>query len=64
MTAAHLLSTLFEEIAMLFASAPSAKAILGVRSSPAAVDCASELLEFNQANSLDDVSCAQLGQYE
>ena len=64
MSTAHAPSTLFEEIATLFASAPSAQAILDFRPSEAAVARASQLLELNRAGELDDATRAELDQYE
>jgi hypothetical protein len=64
MPTAHAPSTLFEEIATLFASAPSPKAILEFRPSQASIDRASQLLELNRANNLDEASRAELDQYE
>jgi hypothetical protein len=64
MPTAHAPSTLFEEIATLFASAPSPKAILEFRPSQESIDRANELLELNRANNLDESSRAELDQYE
>jgi hypothetical protein len=63
MPTAHAPSTLFEEIATLFASTPSPKAILEFRPSQASIDRASQLLELNRANNLDEASRAELDQY-
>ena len=64
MPTAHAPSTLFEEIATLFASAPSPKAILEFRPSQGSIDRANELLELNRANNLDDASRAELDQFK
>ncbi len=57
-------STLFEEIANLFASVPSAQTILDFRPSQASTDRVRELLHLNQDNELDSASRAELDQYE
>lgn len=64
MATAQAPSTLFEELATLFASAPTPKAILDFRPSQAAVDRASQLLELNRSGELDDATRAELDQYE
>lgn len=57
-------STLFDEIATLFASAPTPENILQFRPSQASVDRASELLELNRQNALDNESRAELDEFE
>jgi len=57
-------STLFDEIATLFASAPSPEDILQFRPSQASLDRAGQLLELNRENALDDASRAELDQLE
>lgn len=57
-------STLFEEIASLFASAPSTQTIIDFRPSQAAIDRASELLELNRQNQLDAQTSEELSQFE
>lgn len=64
MSTAHEPSTLFEEIAELFASAPSPQAIIEFRPSKASSRRASELLELNRANQLDDATRDELNQFE
>ena len=64
MSTTHAPSTLFEEIATLFASAPSRQGILDFRPSQAAVTRASQLLEMNGAGELDESTRAELDQYE
>jgi len=55
---------LFDEIATLFASAPSADQVLQFRPSQASVDRAGELLELNRRGSLDDAAREELNQLE
>jgi hypothetical protein len=57
-------STLFDEIATLFAAAPSSENILQFRPSQASLDRAGQLLELNRENTLDDASRAELDQFE
>jgi len=57
-------STLFDEIATLFASAPSPNSILEFRPSQASVDRGNRLLELNRENALDEASRAELDQFE
>lgn len=64
MSTAHAPSTLFEEIATLFASAPTPRTILDFRPSQASIDRASQLLELSRENNLDEASRAELDQYE
>ncbi len=64
MSTAHAPSTLFEEIATLFASAPTPRAILDFRPSQASIDRANQLLELNREDNLDEASRAELDQYE
>jgi hypothetical protein len=64
MSTAPARSTLFDEIATLFASAPSHEDILQFRPSQASLDRASQLLELNRKNALDDASRAELDQFE
>ena len=55
---------MFDEIATLFASAPSADQVLQFRPSQASVDRAGELLELNRRGSLDDAAREELNQLE
>lgn len=64
MSTAHAPSTLFEEIANLFASAPSPQEILDFRPSEAAIARASQLLDLNRAGELDESTRGELDQYE
>jgi len=64
MSTAPTASTLFDEIATLFASGPSPEQILQFRPSQASVDRAAELLELNRQNALDDDSRAELDEFE
>ncbi len=64
MATAHAPSILFEEIATLFASAPSSQEIIDFRPSQTAVDRASELLEWNRQDRLDDDQREELKQFE
>lgn len=56
-------SRLFEEIATLFASGPSRQDVLDFRPSDAAIQRASELLELNRQDRLDDELRCELDQY-
>jgi len=60
----HAPSTLFDEIATLFASAPSPQTIVDFHPSQASVDRASELLELNRQNQLTDATREELNQFE
>jgi len=64
MSTAHLPSALFEEIATFFASAPTPQQIIEFRPSKTSIDRATELLELNRANMLDDRTHDELNQYE
>lgn len=64
MSSAPTASTLFDEIATLFAAAPSSQTILEFQPSQAAVDRANRLLELNRDNELDEASLAELNQFE
>ncbi len=57
-------SRIFEEIASLFASAPSHQQILEFRPSVQTSKRASELLELNRLGSLNEQAMAELDQYE
>ena len=57
-------SRIFEEIAALFASVPSAQQILEFRPSDQTKKRASELLDLNRNGSLDEKASAELDQYE
>ncbi|QDS93865.1 hypothetical protein FF011L_26410 [Roseimaritima multifibrata] len=57
-------STLFDEIATLFASAPSPASILEFRPSRSSIDRANRLLELNRENALDQASRSELEQFE
>ena len=57
-------SRLFEEIATLFASAPSRQEVLDFRPSDAAVQRASELLDLNRQDQLNKDLRQELDQYE
>ena len=57
-------SRIFEEIAVLFASVPSAQQILEFRPSDQTKKRALELLELNRSGTLDDQASAELDQYE
>lgn len=57
-------SRIFEEIAMLFASAPTASEILDFRPSEQTRKRASELLQLNRDGRLDDQLAQELDQYE
>lgn len=64
MSTAPSVSSLFDEIATLFASAPSPNKILEFRPSQATVDRANQLLELNRADSLDEATRRELEQFE
>lgn len=64
MSTAPAATTLFDEIATLFASEPSPESILNFRPSQASLDRAGQLLELNRENALDDASRAELDQFE
>lgn len=55
---------MFDEIATLFASAPSAEQVLQFRPSPASAARAGELLELNRRGTLDDAAREELNQLE
>lgn len=57
-------SRLFEEIATLFASEPSRQEILSFQPSDAVLKRASELLDLNRQDRLNDDSRRELDQYE
>lgn len=57
-------SSLFDEVATLFASAPSQNSILEFRPSQATIERANQLLELNRANALDEASHRELDQFE
>jgi hypothetical protein len=57
-------SRLFEEIATLFASSPAPQEVLDFRPSEAAIQRASDLLELNRQERLDDDLRRELDQYE
>ena len=57
-------SRIFEEIALLFAAAPTPQQILDFRPSIQTSKRASELLELNRSGNLTDQSTAELDQYE
>jgi hypothetical protein len=57
-------SRLFEEIATLFASAPSPQEVLDFRPSDAAVQRAQELLDLNRQGQLDEDLRRELDQFE
>lgn len=57
-------SSLFDEVATLFASAPSKNSILEFRPSQATIERANQLLELNRANALDEASRRELDQFE
>jgi len=64
MSTAPAASTLFDENATHFASAPSPENILQFRPSQASLAWAGQLLELNRENALDDASRAELDQFE
>ena len=64
MSTAQAPSSLFEEIATLFATGPSPQSILDFRPSQSTVDRARQLLELNRNSELDEVTRAELDQYE
>lgn len=57
-------SKIFEEIASLFASAPSDERILGFRPSSEVTLRASQLLELNRCGRMDEETKHELDQYE
>jgi hypothetical protein len=57
-------SSLFDEVATLFASAPSPNTILEFRPTQATIERANQLLELNRANALDEASRRELDQFE
>ena len=64
MSTAPTVSTLFDELANLFATAPSPDAILDFRPSQASIERANRLLELSRENSLDDATRRELEQFE
>jgi hypothetical protein len=64
MSTAPTASSLFDELATLFATAPSPDAILEFRPSQASIDRANRLLELSRENSLDEASRRELDQFE
>lgn len=64
MSTAHAPSTLFDELANLFASAPSPQTIVEFHPSQPTIDRASELLELNRQNRLTDADREELSQFE
>ena len=64
MSTAHAPSTLFEELATLFSSAPSPQTIVEFHPSQASMDRASELLELNRQNRLTDADREEINQFE
>ena len=64
MTTATATSSLFEELAQLFASAPSANAILDFRPTQATITRAKTLLDLNRENRLDADQLEELNQFE
>lgn len=64
MSNASSVSSLFDEIATLFASAPPPNTILEFRPSQATIDRANQLLELNRADALDEASRRELDQFE
>ena len=57
-------SQIFNEIATLFASAPSSQTILDFRPSKQTIDRAAELLELNRQGRLSDELTMELEQFE
>jgi len=57
-------TSLFDELAKFFASGPSQDAILQFRFSKATTDRASQLLELNRTNGLDEATRRKLDQLE
>lgn len=57
-------SQIFNEIATLFASAPSSQTILDFRPSAQTISRASELLELNRTGRLSDELTVELEQFE
>lgn len=64
MATVHAPSSLFDELATLFASGPTPQDVLDFRPSEASVRRASELLELSRQNQLDDDQRRELDQYE
>ena len=64
MSTASPVSSLFDEIATLFASAPSPNKILEFRPTQATIDRANQLLELNRSDALDEVARRELDQFE
>jgi hypothetical protein len=64
MSTAPTASSLFDELATLFATAPSPDVILEFRPSQTCVDRANRLLELSRENSLDEASRRELDQFE
>lgn len=64
MSTTHATSMLFDEIAGLFASAPSADQIARFKPSQRTIDRASELLELNRRNELSSEQREELNQFE
>lgn len=64
MSTAPIASSLFDEIATLFASAPSPSTILDFRPSQTSTERANRLLELNRENALDEPSRRELEQFE
>jgi len=57
-------SMLFEELSILFASAPSPQSILEFRPSQTSIDRANYLLELNRQNAIDEATRGELDQFE
>lgn len=64
MSTAPTASSLFDELATLFATAPSPDVILEFRPSQMCVDRANRLLELSRENSLDEATRRELEQFE
>lgn len=64
MSTAPTSSPLFEQLAVLFASAPSPEKILEFRPTQSSIDRASRLLELNRQNALDEAIRSELEQFE
>ena len=64
MASINMRSRIFEEIASLFASVPSADQILKFRPSEESKKRASDLLELNRNGQLDAQSSSELDQFE
>ena len=63
MSTAHAPSSLFEEIATLFASAPSPQEIIEFQPSEAIIARASKLLQLNRDGDLDEFAQRELNQF-